>query len=156
MNLMGRLRIVKVLKPTKAKMFGNLVEGDILSLTIPFEAPGQNRGKPYATNVKAVCDRTKESITLSLTEIQKRLSSFEWKKVLRYLVMHKVDNGSLFCISNVGVFEGEVWEEVEERAKKTWNTTATLDGVELDYLPENWSYLVENPETWEATKLRRV
>lgn len=58
----------------------------------------------------------------------------------RYLVIHHVDNGSLFCIANVGIYEGETNQEAEEKASKDWLTEATLQSIEVDHLPSDWSY----------------
>lgn len=57
------LKVVKILKQSKARMFENVEVGDILQISVPVECVGTSRGRSYAVdilveNLSKVQDRT--------------------------------------------------------------------------------------------------
>lgn len=57
------LKVVKILKQSKARMFENVEVGDILQISVPVECVGTSRGRSHAVdilveNLSKVQDRT--------------------------------------------------------------------------------------------------
>jgi hypothetical protein len=76
-----QLVLTKILKPTKAKVFGDLSVGDIVELSIAVEAAGTNRGATYASYIKVTNTKTKDFVYKSFNEIAPILKNFIFEEV---------------------------------------------------------------------------
>lgn len=47
-----KYRVIRILKKTKAEMFGEIEAGDIIQFSVPIERAGSNRGSTYSTNIR--------------------------------------------------------------------------------------------------------
>ncbi len=57
----------------------------------------------------------------------------------KYLVLY-AHNSGIAELSNAGLFDGKDKQEAKEKAKKQWNTTADLFVININDLPDGWSY----------------
>ena len=69
-------RVVKILKPTKADLFGSLKVGDIIKFWCDVKRVGVSRGRSYAVYVAVQVVPNGYITSCSFNEISNRLSNF--------------------------------------------------------------------------------
>ena len=75
------LKIVKINKVTKAKMFENLEVGDVIRMSIPVKGAGSGGRGTYASNIKIENVATGEYTFKTFNEIDNILSIFEFEAI---------------------------------------------------------------------------
>lgn len=75
------LKITKVIKPTKAKMFKDLSAGNEILISIPVKRAGENRGNTYSSYLEIKNINTDEVVHKSFNQISSILKCFEFKEL---------------------------------------------------------------------------
>lgn len=75
------LKIVKINKVTKAKMFENLEVGDVIRMSIPVKRAGSGGRGTYASNIKIENIAAGEYAFKTFNEIGSMLSIFEFEAI---------------------------------------------------------------------------
>lgn len=73
------LKVIKINRKTKAKMFENLKVGDIVQFSVPIKQAGRGRSGTYATYIKALNIETGEETESSFNQIPIILDAFEFE-----------------------------------------------------------------------------
>lgn len=73
------MRVKEVVKNTSAKMFGDLVVGDVVKFSIPIEYAGIGR-MTYASYIKCENVNTGEITDKSFNQLPKILRCFTWEE----------------------------------------------------------------------------
>lgn len=81
MKLKCKAKCLKILKKTKAKVFKDLQEGDIMDFSIAMASVGSSRGRSYAPEITCVHERTGEYNRLSFNQIARVLGNFEFEEI---------------------------------------------------------------------------
>ena len=81
MKLKCRAKCLKILKKTKAQVFKDIQEGDIMYLYIAMTSVGSRRGRTYAPEITCVHERTGQYNRLSFNQIDRVLSNFEFEEI---------------------------------------------------------------------------
>jgi hypothetical protein len=71
--------VTKIIKPTKAKLFQNLVVGSKIQISTTVGSLGSNRGHCYAPGLTVENMDTEEDIWLTFNEFGNRTNNFEFK-----------------------------------------------------------------------------
>jgi hypothetical protein len=80
--LKGRFMIFKVLKKTKAKMFMDLKQDDIIELTVDLSPTGYSRNGIYAKYINCSNLITGDKSEFSFNQLAKILECFKLKQIL--------------------------------------------------------------------------
>ncbi len=75
------LRVVNIIKKTKATMFTNLMVGDEVKFSVQLKIAGSNRGNTYATYIKTKNLRTGEITLNSFNQLPKILNKFKFEEI---------------------------------------------------------------------------
>jgi hypothetical protein len=82
MILTSNIKITKIIKTTKARLFSNVKVGDIVRAAFEVNNVGRNNGSLYASYIKVLLERDKPICeTFSVTELSKYLSCFEYEQI---------------------------------------------------------------------------
>ncbi|WP_206459343.1 hypothetical protein [Anaerovorax sp. IOR16] len=73
------LKVIKINRKTKAKMFKNLKVGDTVQFSVPIKKVGRGRSGTYATYIKALNIKTGEETESSFNQIPIILDAFEFE-----------------------------------------------------------------------------